>query len=190
MNIRVLVHELEVCAVYNAIHPDIQPPLQPSEVKTVLGFRPGAVPVLGEAHIPVQIDSCRVVVNFLVADIAGDEALLGNPFLTQAQACLDFGNHRIEMFGEEVPYYNLQSNITSLTVPQHLQELYAQSSTELNAEELVQLARLLSTYGSVFSTGPTDLGRTSLVQHDIINLPGIPVKQPPRQMAGEKQTDG
>lgn len=107
----------------------------------MLGVRPGAVPVLGEAHIPVQIDSCRVVVNFLVAEIAGDETLLGHPFLTQA--CLDFGNQRIEMFGEEVPYYNPQSNIT------------CQSSTELNAEELVQLARLLSTYGSVFSTGPT-----------------------------------
>lgn len=119
----------------------------------MLGVRPGAVPVLGEAHIPVQIDSCRVVVNFLVAEIAGDETLLGHPFLTQAR--LDFGNQRIEMFGEEVPYYNPQSNITSPTVPQHLQELCAQSSTELNAEELVQLARLLSTYGSVFSTGPT-----------------------------------
>ena len=74
-------------------------------------------------------------------------------------------------------------------VPQHLQELYAQSSTELNQEEQLQLAQLLCTYEDVFSTGPTDLSRTSLVQHDIVTMPGLPVKQPPRRMALEKQQD-
>ncbi|KAL0202037.1 hypothetical protein M9458_000055, partial [Cirrhinus mrigala] len=39
----------------------------------------------------------------------------------------------------------------------------------------------------VFSTGPTDLGRTNLVQHDIQTRPGPPVKQQPRRMAFEKQ---
>ena len=74
-------------------------------------------------------------------------------------------------------------------VPQHLQELYAQSSTELNQEEQLRLAQLLCTYENVFSTGPTDLGRTSLVQHDIVTMPSLPVKQPPRRMALEKQQD-
>ncbi|KAF7648021.1 hypothetical protein LDENG_00163390 [Lucifuga dentata] len=74
-----------------------------------------------------------------------------------------------------------------LTVPQHLQELYAQSSTKLKPDEQLQLAQLLCTYGSVFSTGPADLGCTSLVQHDIITWPGAPVKQPPCWMAWEKQ---
>ncbi|CAI5689901.1 unnamed protein product [Oreochromis niloticus] len=72
-------------------------------------------------------------------------------------------------------------------IPLHLQELYAQSSTDLNDYEQLQLKRLLCTYGHVFSTGPADLGRTSLVQHDIITRPGAPVKQHPRRMAGEKQ---
>ena len=76
---------------------------------------------------------------------------------------------------------------SSPIIPQHLQELYAQSSTELNAEEQHQLEQLLSTYGSVFSTDPNDLGHTSLVQHDIITRPGAPVKQPPRRMAWDKQ---
>ncbi len=38
-----------------------------------------------------------------------------------------------------------------------------------------------------FSTGPTDLGRTNLVQHDIQTQPGPPVKQQLRRMAFEKQ---
>lgn len=31
-----------------------------------------------------------------------------HPFLTQAQIRLDFGNHRIVLFGEEVPYFHSQ----------------------------------------------------------------------------------
>lgn len=75
------------------------------------------------------------------------------------------------------------------TIPQHLQELYEQSATELNPDEQLQLSQLLRTYGSLFSTGPGDLGRTSLVQHDIMTQSGAAVKQPPRRMAREKQQD-
>lgn len=76
-----------------------------------------------------------------------------------------------------------------LLVPQHLQELYHQSSAEPNKEQQLQLAQLLRSYSSVFSTGPSDLGCTTLVQHDIVTRPGIPVKQPPRQMSSGKQQD-
>ena len=199
-------------------------------------------------------------VHFLVAGIAGDEVLLGHPFLVQAHARLDFGNHCTVLFGEDVPYSRSQNKAKTLAVrvartvllevgekyvvpcntrfrravkrevllsptkgfvekhkvlvaravveaqplkvvplrifnpgntaitikkgavagvfqtfkvlpsetpaqleqtvssspvvPHHLQELYAQSSTELNVEEQHQLAQLLATYGSVFSMGP------------------------------------
>ncbi|XP_062374552.1 uncharacterized protein LOC134062534 isoform X1 [Sardina pilchardus] len=308
MTINLTINGHDICAVldsgarksvlplkhYNAIHPDVQTPLQPSAVKTLLGVGPGDVPVVGEVHIPVQINNRQVCVHFLVADIASEEALLGHPFLTQAQARLDFGNGRIILFGEEVPYFNsvataktrpvrvartvvveagleyvVRGNIrlkdrvkgevllsptkgfiekhkvlvarvlveaqsskgvplrifnpghTAVTirrgviagflqpaealepadttatikllgqptVPQHLQELYDQSAAELDRDGQLQLAQLLCTYGSVFSTGPGDLGRTSLVQHDIMTRAGAAVKQPPRRMAQGKQRD-
>ncbi|KAG1927529.1 interleukin-1 receptor accessory protein-like 1-A [Pimephales promelas] len=307
MNIHMRISELEVCAVldsgarrsvlplhqYNAIHQDVRPPLQSSIVETLLGVGPGEVPVLGEAKVPVSINNRQVEVDFLVADIEGNEVLLGHPFLTQAEARLDFGKHRIILFGEEVPYFHPETvpkshavrvartvvveagqeylakgnvyfcreaqgdmmlsptkgfvekhrvliaralvnaqatNIIPLrffnpgnkavtikegaiagllqpaealspssvpiaadfpvsppAVPEHLQELYAQSSTGLNGRERLELSNLLCAYESVFSKGPGDLGRTSLVQHDIITRPGPPVKQSPRRMAGEKQ---
>ncbi|KAG1925231.1 thy-1 membrane glycoprotein [Pimephales promelas] len=307
MNIHMRISELVVCAVldsgarrsvlplhqYNAIHQDVRPPLQSSIVETLLGVGPGEVPVLGEAKVPVSINNRQVVVDFLVADIEGNEVLLGHPFLTQAEARLDFGKHRIILFGEEVPYFHPETvpkshavrvartvvveagqkylakgnvyfcreaqgdmmlsptkgfvekhrvliaralvnaqatNIIPLrffnpgnkaetikegaiagllqpvealspssvpiaadfpvrppAVPEHLQELYAQSSMGLNGREKLELSNLLCAYESVFSMGPGDLGRTSLVQHDIITRPGPPVKQSPRRMAGEKQ---
>lgn len=219
--------------------------------------------------------------------------LLGHPFLTQAGARLDFGKHRIVLFGEEVPYFHPETDQKSqmvrvartvvvepgqeylvrgtvrghrasqrdmllsptkgfvekhkilmarvlvdaqpnsvvplrlfnpgnktvtikegavagllqpakalpppnaptetfrpdsfLAVPEHLQELYVQSSTDLEGDEKHELSKLLCTYEDVFSRGPGDLGRTSLVQHDIITRPGAPVKQTPRRLAKEKQ---
>lgn len=65
--------------------------------------------------------------------------------------------------------------------------LYAESSANLPEDSCRQLAQLLQTYGDVFSTDPTDLGRTILVQHDILTTPGPPVKQPPCRMLREKQ---
>lgn len=125
MAIYLLMHELEVCPVldtgarrsvlplhhYNAIHSDVRPSLQPSLVKTLLGVGPGDIPVLSEAYVLVQINSRQVI-----ADIAGDEVLLGHPFLVQAQARLDFGNHRIVLFGEEVPYFQSHSKPRALAV--------------------------------------------------------------------------
>ncbi|MEQ2204331.1 hypothetical protein XENOCAPTIV_011529 [Xenoophorus captivus] len=130
MSIHMRLFELEVCAVlnsgaqrsvlpfhfYNAINPDTRHQLQPSMVETLLGVGPGDVPVLGEAQLAVSINNRQVDVDFLVADIAGTEALLGHPFLTQAGAHLDFGNHRIILSGEEVPYYQTETRPKSHAV--------------------------------------------------------------------------
>lgn len=46
------------------------------------------MPVLGEVQIPVNINNHQVDVTFLVADIAGNEVVLGQLFSTQAAAHL------------------------------------------------------------------------------------------------------
>ncbi|XP_076748173.1 uncharacterized protein LOC143421991 [Maylandia zebra] len=73
------------------------------------------------------------------------------------------------------------------SVPSHLQALYAESSPGLTHVARYDLAGLLRSYGDVFSTGPNDLGRTGVVQHDILTTPGPPVKHLPCRMAGDKQ---
>ncbi|KAL7396302.1 hypothetical protein ABVT39_003859 [Epinephelus coioides] len=75
----------------------------------------------------------------------------------------------------------------SVSVPSHLQSLYTESCASLAEDDRGRVAHLLQSYSDVFSTGPTDLGHTNLVQHDILTTPGPPVKQPPRRMAGDKQ---
>uniref|UniRef100_A0AAV2IY46 Gypsy retrotransposon integrase-like protein 1 n=1 Tax=Knipowitschia caucasica TaxID=637954 RepID=A0AAV2IY46_KNICA len=77
--------------------------------------------------------------------------------------------------------------INSVSVPSHLQVMYGESCSILSEGDCNKLAHLLHSYADIFSTGPTDLGRTNIVQHDIQTLPGPPVKQPPRRMATDKQ---
>lgn len=68
-------------------------------------------------------------------------------------------------------------------------ELLQVHATEPETEEQLQLAQLLCTCGSVFSTGLSGLSCTCLVQHDIVTQPGMPVKHPPRPMAWKIQQD-
>ncbi|KAK5623464.1 hypothetical protein CRENBAI_013776 [Crenichthys baileyi] len=106
---RCLVDELEIAYGPSSDHASavaVELRQRPSMVETLLGVGPGDVPVLGEAQLAVDINNRQVDVDFLVADIAGAEVLLGHPFLTQAGARLDFGDHRVILFGEEVPYYH------------------------------------------------------------------------------------
>jgi len=78
-------------------------------------------------------------------------------------------------------------NSVCASLPSHLQVLYDESCASLPKSDQVKLASLLLSYSDIFSMGPTDLGRTGLVQHDILTTVGPPVKQQPCRMARDKQ---
>jgi len=75
-----------------------------------------------------------------------------------------------------------------VSVPNHLEALYAESCVSLPEKDRCGLAELLTSFSDVFSTGPTNLRCTGLVKHDILTTPGPPVKRQPRRMARDKQT--
>ncbi|CAL8258692.1 unnamed protein product [Arctogadus glacialis] len=62
-------------------------------------------------------------------------------------------------------------NSVSASLPSHLQVLYNESCASLPKGDHERVACLLRSYSDVFSTGPTDLGRTGLVQQDILTIP-------------------
>ncbi len=62
-----------------------------------------------------------------------------------------------------------------------LQELYKRTCSDLDVEQQVNLARLLEKYTDCFSKSPTDLGRTSVIQHEIDTGDALPVKTAPRR---------
>ena len=76
-------------------------------------------------------------------------------------------------------------------VPEHLTGLY--EAAKGGCEEPSQarkLARLLTEYSTVFSTGDGDVGRTTLVEHSIPVEEGTrPIRQPPHRLGPEKEAE-
>ena len=85
----------------------------------------------------------------------------------------------------------LDAPITKTTVtppdselPNYLVEMYQRAITEgkLTQESAKQLKELLLRNVDVFAKNDNDLGRTALVQHDIITDDIAPIRQPPRRI--------
>ena len=76
-------------------------------------------------------------------------------------------------------------------VPDHLAELYetARNSCK-DPQQARRLARLLTDYRTVFSTGDGDMGQTTLVEHGIPVEEGTrPIRQPPHRLGPEKEAE-
>ena len=69
----------------------------------------------------------------------------------------------------------------SVDVPEHLQQLYADSAAQLSPEAKSQLASLLEEFHHVFSKDDHDLGRTNLEVHQIPTGSARPIRLPPRR---------
>ena len=89
----------------------------------------------------------------------------------------------------EQPSHVRRSSVGEKQLPEHLQALYEESSSELTQEEQTDLFKLLSEYQDIFSKGSFDVGKTNVVQHDIKLTDQRPIKQHPRRMSDQKQQE-
>ena len=77
-------------------------------------------------------------------------------------------------------------------VPEHLQDLFKRSCKKLSPEQSQELKQLLIKHQNVFAKSSNDLGRTSVVKHEIhVGENAKPIKQRPRRapMAFAKEED-
>ena len=74
------------------------------------------------------------------------------------------------------------SQVIGYDLPEHLKDLYAQSTEGLNAGQQRQLHELLLDFQDIFSKGPQDLGTTGLAKHEINTGDAVPVRQHPRRL--------
>ena len=68
------------------------------------------------------------------------------------------------------------------SVPEHLEDLYLRSTTDLTDEERERLTDLLHRYGDAFSRNDWDIGVTHLTEHAIKTEVKGPVRLPPRRV--------
>ncbi|MCG7878981.1 MAG: retroviral-like aspartic protease family protein, partial [Candidatus Thiodiazotropha taylori] len=79
---------------------------------------------------------------------------------------------------------------SSTNIPDHLCDLFARSSQNLNPEEQQHFKQLLIQYQDTFSRSSHDIGRTSLIEYEINVEPGTkPIKQAPYRLPLAKRKE-
>ena len=72
--------------------------------------------------------------------------------------------------------------LTLESLPTHLQDLINRSMKHLDQAQQNKALDLLAGFTDVFSKNSDDLGRTTLVQHQINTEGAAPIRQPPRRL--------
>ena len=70
----------------------------------------------------------------------------------------------------------------STTLTDTLEKMVMESSTEMSSSERRQWADLVEHYRGIFASSKADLGRTSLVRHQINTGTTVPIRIPPRRL--------
>ena len=123
------------------------------------------------------------------------EAELTNPhnlqIILSSEACEQSNQpvRRIPLYdssqkGDNSSKINLQEDDSSTdrNVPDYLSDLYCRAVQGKTPDEGKKISKLLCRYLSTFSKNDTDLGVTTLVQHEIDTGDSRPIKQPPRRV--------
>jgi hypothetical protein len=70
----------------------------------------------------------------------------------------------------------------NLKIPEHLEDLWKESTTELNKDQQEAVKRLLIAHIDLFAKNKEDLGTTDLVQHEINTGDAKPIRQAARRL--------
>ena len=83
---------------------------------------------------------------------------------------------------EEVVTGHTRNQTTLSEIPDNLSTLFSKTTASLNPSQTENVCNLLIEFQHMFSTGPLDLGRTTLVKHSIDSGDAHPLRQPPRRL--------
>lgn len=84
---------------------------------------------------------------------------------------------------------NLQRKEIYVTLPDHLKQMFENSSESLTSVEKDILKDLLLEYETSFSTNSQDIGQTSIVKHKIETGMAQPIKQRPKRIPQSKREE-
>lgn len=91
--------------------------------------------------------------------------------------------------GESFPRPRCEKGTGIKTLPANLSGLLEESAQLLSPAQRERVADLLTRYADVFSVGEHDLGRTTLIKHEINTGNSRPVKVPPRRIPISKRQE-
>jgi transposase InsO family protein/predicted aspartyl protease len=167
------------------------------------------VPARSEKMVPCALDGEVIMGDWLVGGDDPDDGLglrvvrsvtCGNARKAQvhlvnlSDRAVDVGKGQVVTVAEEACVLGSQVEEAVLEsstpeVPDHLLSLFAETCTreKLGEEARMKLKLLLVKHRALFATSNSDLGRTTLVEHDIDTGDCLPIRQPARRPAITQQ---
>ena len=140
-----------------------------------------------KTEVIIEIGTRKVPHTILIADIE-NEGILGMDVLADNQCDIMLSRQFLKINGEKEELLsvnttktvsNSDSTYSETDIPDHLQDLYSNSSEHLSEHEKSQLIK----YQNSFSKSSHDLGLTSIIEHTINLVPDTrPIKQPPYRL--------
>ena len=182
----------------------LEPVIIPPETEIVVpGYTKGMIDkrgtVLVEADTNFMLTKGLLVAKALVCPLTGTMPLrIANPY---KQSCKLYKNTIVASYEpiEPVPLLSVNhaqsvdsdaDTHPTKAIPDHLTELFANSSQNLTFEQQSHLKHLLFKYQNQFSKNSHDLGRTTIMEHHINVLPDTkPIKQHPYRLPLAKRKD-
>ena len=80
----------------------------------------------------------------------------------------------------------VETEYNAVTVPEHIAELVAKATTTMEPGERMRVTLLLVEYADVFAAHEADIGRTTLIEHDVDTGDARPVAQAVRRQSPEE----
>ena len=148
--------------------------------------------VHGETEVDVKVGSTVHRVDVIVAEIKHD-GILGMDFLKSTNARINCEQRSMTINREVISCstmredpLNDEKHIEVIrdvpnNVPNHLKDLYTETTAHIDEPHHVQIAQLLEEYEEVFSKGDHDIGRTNKMSHSIHTTCPAPIRQGPRR---------
>ena len=86
----------------------------------------------------------------------------------------------------ELSAADVEVKYNAATIPEHIKDLVAKATTSMAASEVMRVTLLLVEYADVFASHDADIGRTTLIEHDVDTGDARPVAQAVRRQSPDE----
>ena len=86
----------------------------------------------------------------------------------------------------ELSAADVEAKYDAATIPEHIKDLVAKATTSMAASEVMRVTLLLVEYADVFASHDADIGRTTLIEHDVDTGDARPVAQAVRRQSPDE----
>ena len=144
------------------------------------------------------VNPCRGDLPIRLMNISDDEIKIHKNSIVahmEEVETLNVGTQEVETLGMgtqnvgSIQIGNPDTQMEELELPEHLFNLFQESSKELGESDKIGLKNLLLKYRDSFSKSSQDMGLTDIVEHQIFTQNVPPIKQVPRRIPLAKMDD-